>query len=245
MTTAIDLAETVDPNGHVTTLGPVAAPGPRRWLALAVMTLGAFMVLVDTTVVNVAIPSIRNNLDASFADTQWVVAGYQLAYAVLLVTGGRLGDIFGRRRLFTIGVVGFTVTSVLSGLAQSPLMLVASRLAQGLAAALLFPQGLSMVTAVFPARERAKAFGVFGAAAGIAIVLGPLLGELIIGNNTGGDAWRYIFLINVPVGAIALAGARRFVPEFASEGRPRSRPCRRRAAQRCSHRDRLSAARGS
>ena len=218
MTTAIDVAETVEPNGHVTTLDPVAAPDPRRWLALAVMTLGAFMVLVDTTVVNVAIPSIRNNLNASFADTQWVVAGYQLAYAVLLVTGGRLGDIFGRRRLFTIGVVGFTVTSVLSGLAQSPLMLVASRLAQGLAAALLFPQGLSMVTAVFPARERAKAFGVFGAAAGIAIVLGPLLGGLIIGNNTGGDAWRYIFLINVPVGAIALAGARRFVPESRAKG---------------------------
>jgi EmrB/QacA subfamily drug resistance transporter len=218
MTTAIALAEHVGPHGHATKRDPDATPDPRRWLALAVMTLGAFMVLVDTTVVNVAIPSIRNNLRASYADTQWVVAGYQLAYAVLLVSGGRLGDIFGRRRLFTIGVVGFTVTSVLSGLAQSPLMLVASRLAQGLTAALLFPQGLSMVTAVFPARERAKAFGVFGAAAGIAIVLGPLLGGLIIGNNTGGDAWRYIFLINVPVGVIALTGARRFVAESRANG---------------------------
>ncbi|MBV8193936.1 MAG: MFS transporter [Candidatus Dormibacteraeota bacterium] len=191
---------------------------PRRWIALAVMTLGAFMVLIDTTVVNVAIPSIRNNLAASYADTQWVVAGYQLAYAVLLVTGGRLGDIFGRRRLFLIGAIGFTITSVLSGLAQSPGMLVGSRIAQGLAAALLFPQGLSMITAVFPARERAKAFGIFGAAAGIAVVLGPLLGGLIIGDNTTGDAWRYIFLINVPVGLIALAGALRFVRETRSAG---------------------------
>src|SRR5579864_6480637 len=211
MTAALAVAERVERDAH-------PAPDPRRWLALAVMTVGAFMVLVDTTVVNVAIPSIRNNLNASYADTQWVVAGYQLAYAVLLVTGGRLGDIFGRRRLFSIGVVGFTATSVLSGLAQSPLMLVASRLAQGLTAALLFPQGLSMVTAVFPARERAKAFGVFGAAAGIAIVLGPLLGGLIIGNNTGGNAWRYIFLINIPVGVIALVGARRFVPESRAKG---------------------------
>ena len=191
---------------------------PRRWIALAVMTLGAFMVLVDTTVVNVAIPSIRNNLQASYADTQWVVAGYQLAYAVLLVTGGRLGDLFGRRRLFLLGVVGFTVTSVLSGLAQSPAMLIGSRLAQGLTAALLFPQGLSMITAIFPARERAKAFGVFGAAAGLAVVLGPLLGGLIIGDNTTGDAWRFIFLINIPVGAVALLAALRFVPESRTAG---------------------------
>lgn len=195
---------------------PGETADPRRWIALAVMTLGAFMVLVDTTVVNVAIPSIRNNLHASYTDTQWVVAGYQLAYAVLLVTGGRLGDIYGRRRLFLIGVVGFTATSVLSGVAQGPAMLIGSRLAQDLAAALLFPQGLSMVTAIFPARERAKAFGVFGAAAGLAVVLGPLLGGLIIGDNTGGDAWRFIFLINVPVGAAALLAALRFVPETRS-----------------------------
>ena len=96
---------------------------PRRWIALAVMTLGAFMVLVDTTIVNVAIPSIRSSLAATYADTQWVVAGYQLAYAIMLVTGGRLGDIFGRRRLFMIGVVGFTASSVLGGAAQSPGML--------------------------------------------------------------------------------------------------------------------------
>jgi len=193
-------------------------PDPRRWIALAVMTLGAFMVLVDTTIVNVAIPSIRNNLNATYADTQWVVAGYQLAYAILLVTGGRLGDIFGRRRLFMIGVVGFTVTSVLSGLAQTPTMLIASRLGQGLTAAMLFPQGLSMITAVFPAAERAKAFGVFAASAGIAIVFGPLAGGLIVGNAVGGGAWRFIFLVNVPIGLLALAAAARFVPETRATG---------------------------
>lgn len=188
-------------------------PDPRRWIALAVMTIGAFMVLVDTTIVNVAIPSIRNSLNATYADTQWVVAGYQLAYATLLVTGGRLGDIFGRRRLFMIGVVGFTVTSALSGLAQSPAMLIASRIAQGLTAALLFPQGLSMITAVFPKAERAKAFGIFAASAGIAVVFGPLVGGLIVGNAVSGDAWRFIFLVNVPIGLLALVAAMRFVPE--------------------------------
>jgi EmrB/QacA subfamily drug resistance transporter len=191
---------------------------PRRWLALAIMTLGAFMVLVDTTIVNVAIPSIRNGLGATYADTQWVVAGYQLAYAILLITGGRLGDIYGRRRLFMIGVVGFTATSVLSGLAQSPEMLIGSRVAQGLAAALLFPQGLSVVTAIFPPRDRGKAFGVFGAAAGIAIVLGPLLGGLIIGDHVGGDAWRFIFLVNLPIGLLALVAAARVVPETRAPG---------------------------
>src|SRR5437879_8395101 len=215
-TTAV--AEPIVAAPHRAPMRAQEQPDPRRWIALAVMMLGAFMVLVDTTVVNVAIPSIHSNLNASFADTQWVVAGYQLAYAVLLVTGGRLGDIFGRRRLFSIGVVGFTATSILSGVAQSPLMLVGARLAQGLTAALLFPQGLSMVTAVFPARERGKAFGIFGAAAGIAIVVGPLLGGLIIGDNTTGDAWRYIFLINIPVGVVALLGARRFVPESRATG---------------------------
>ncbi|MBV9100504.1 MAG: MFS transporter [Candidatus Dormibacteraeota bacterium] len=218
MTTAVAVSDTAAHTTARQAPRTVETFDPRRWLALAVMTLGAFMVLVDTTVVNVAIPSIRNSLHTSFADTQWVVAGYQLAYAVLLVTGGRLGDIFGRRRLFLISVVAFTVTSVLSGLAQSATMLVASRVAQGLAAALLFPQGLSMVTAAFPARERAKAFGIFGAAAGLAVVLGPLVGGLIIGDSTSGDAWRFIFLINIPVGIVALLGALRFVPETRAHG---------------------------
>jgi predicted MFS family arabinose efflux permease len=117
-----------------------------------------------------------------------------------------------------IGVVGFTATSVLSGLAQSPTMLIASRLAQGLTAALLFPQGLSMITAVFPSAERAKAFGIFAASAGIAIVFGPLAGGLIVGNALGGDAWRFIFLVNVPIGLLSLAASARFVPESRATG---------------------------
>jgi EmrB/QacA subfamily drug resistance transporter len=194
----------------------VAHPG--RWIALAVMTLGAFMVLVDTTIVNVAIPSIRSSLAATYADTQWVVAGYQLAYAIMLVTGGRLGDILGRRRLFMIGVVGFTATSVLGGAAQSPGMLIGSRIAQGLTGALMFPQGLSMIQAIFPEQERARAFGVFGAAAGLAIVLGPLLGGLIVGDQVGGESWRFVFLVNAPIGVVALLAAARFVPETRAPG---------------------------
>jgi len=206
---------------HAPAEADTEAGHPRRWAALAVLTLGAFMVLIDTTIVNVAIPSIRTGLGAGYADAQWVVAGYQLAYAILLVTGGRLGDLLGRRRLFGAGVALFTLTSVLSGLAQSPGMLIGSRIAQGLAAALLFPQGLSTIRAIFPDAERARAFGAFGAAAGLAIVLGPLVGGLLVGDGAGGDRWRLIFLVNVPIGALTMLAAARLVPDTRAPGRGR------------------------
>jgi EmrB/QacA subfamily drug resistance transporter len=165
------------------------------------------MVLLDTTIVNVGIPSIRNNLGTSFAEVQWVVAGYSLAYALLLITGGRLGDLYGRRRLFMVGMAGFTVASALCGLAQSPTMLVGSRVLQGVMAGFMFPQVLSVIQVNFPPQERAVALGSFGAMAGLATIMGPLVGGLIIGGDTAGSAWRFIFLVNVPIGAISLTAA--------------------------------------
>lgn len=180
---------------------------PRRWIALFVVLTAAFMVLLDISIVNVAIPSIQRNLGASFGQVQLVLAGYQLAYAVVLITGGRLGDIYGRKRLFMTGMAGFVLASALCGFAQSPDMLVISRVVQGLMAALMYPQVLSVVQVVFPPRERGAAFGVFGAVIGLATIAGPLLGGLLIGTAVDTSRWRLIFLVNLPIGIAALVAA--------------------------------------
>ncbi len=193
--------------------GGAAPPDPRRWLALGVVLTASFMVLLDISIVNVAIPSIQSNLHATFAQVQFVLAGYALAYAVFLITGGRLGDIYGRRRLFMIGMAGFTVASALCGLAQSPEMLVASRVLQGLMAALMYPQVLSVIQVSFPPRERGAAFGIFGSVIGVATITGPLLGGLIIRSDITGSSWRYVFLVNVPVGIGSLVAAYRLLHE--------------------------------
>jgi EmrB/QacA subfamily drug resistance transporter len=186
---------------------------PRRWVALAVVLTAAFMQLVDISIVNVAIPSIQRDLDASYSQVQWVLAGYQLAFAVTLITGGRLGDIFGRRRLFLLGMAGFTLASALCGLAQSPGMLIGSRVVQGLAGALMFPQVFSVIQVTFPPRERGTAFGMVGATIGLATIMGPLVGGLLIQGDLLGLDWRPIFLVNVPVGLTAMALAVRYLPE--------------------------------
>jgi EmrB/QacA subfamily drug resistance transporter len=180
---------------------------PRRWIALAVVLVAAFMQLVDISIVNVAIPSIQRDLDASYAQIQWVLAGYQLAFAVVLITGGRLGDIFGRKRTFMLGMAGFTLASALCGLAQSPGMLIASRVLQGVMGAIMFPQVLSIIQVSFPPRERAAAFGIFGATLGLATIAGPLVGGVLIQGNLLGLEWRPIFLVNVPIGVGALVAA--------------------------------------
>src|ERR671937_668645 len=177
---------------------------PRRWLALGVVLIAVFMQLMDISIVNVAIPSIQRDLDASYSQVQWVLAGYQLAFAVVLITGGRLGDIFGRKRLFLLGMTGFTLASALCGLAQNPEMLIGSRVVQGLAGAMMFPQVLSVIQVTFPPRERGTAFGVFGAVVGLATIAGPLVGGLLIQGNLLGLDWRPIFLVNVPIGVAAL-----------------------------------------
>jgi EmrB/QacA subfamily drug resistance transporter len=186
---------------------------PRRWIALAVVLIAAFMQLVDISIVNVAIPSIQRDLDATYAQIQWVLAGYQLAFAVTLITGGRLGDIFGRKRLFMLGMAGFTLASALCGLAQSPGMLIGSRVFQGLMGAVMFPQTLSVIQVTFPPRERGTAFGVFGATIGLATITGPLVGGLLINGDLFGLEWRPIFLVNVPIGVVALVAAARLLHE--------------------------------
>ncbi len=197
---------------------PVPAPqgdalDPRRWLALGAVMTALFMVLLDVSIVNVAVPAIRSNLSANNADIQFVVAGYGLAYAVMLITGGRLGDIFGRKKLFLIGMSGFVIASALCGLAQSAIMLDLSRVLQGTMAALMYPQVLSVIQVSFPPQERARVFGFVGAVIGIATITGPLAGGLIIRNDITGGSWRWIFLVNLPIGIGALIAATRLVTE--------------------------------
>ncbi|WP_055529767.1 MFS transporter [Streptomyces graminilatus] len=191
---------------------PVAADR-RRWFALAIVMTAAFMDLVDVTIVNVALPSIEREDGASFSQIQWITAGYALAFAAGLITGGRLGDIHGRKRLFLLGVGGFTLASALCGFAANPEMLVASRILQGGMAAMMVPQVLSIVHATFPAHERGKVFGLFGAVVGLGAVTGPLLGALLTEWDLFGLGWRPIFLINLPVGIAALILGRRFITE--------------------------------
>ncbi|MFE5871149.1 MFS transporter [Streptomyces roseifaciens] len=185
----------------------------RRWLALAVVMTASFMDLVDVTIVNIAMPSIRRDIDASFSVLQWLSEGYALAFAIGLITGGRLGDIYGRKKVFLLGMGGFTLASMLCGVVSDPQMLVAARVLQGLMGALMVPQVLSIIHVTFPAHERGKVFGMFGAVVGLGAVSGPLLGALLTQWNLFGLEWRPIFLINLPVGIAGLLLGRRFITE--------------------------------
>jgi EmrB/QacA subfamily drug resistance transporter len=196
---------------------PAETGHPRRWLALAVLMLAGFMDLLDTTIVNVALPAIRDELGAGYSAVQWVAAGYTLAFAVGLITGGRLGDMYGRKRMFLAGMAGFTLFSLLCGLAGSPEVLVGARVLQGLAAAVMIPQILSTMYATFPPAERASAGGLFGGIAGLATVVGPLASGLLVEHDLWGLGWRAIFLVNVPVGIAALIAAWVIVPETRSD----------------------------
>jgi EmrB/QacA subfamily drug resistance transporter len=197
---------------------------PRRWLTLIILLLAAFMNLLDVSIVNIAIPSIQRNLHASYADVQWALAGYTLAYALVLITGGRLGDTFGRKRLFLIGVTGFTIMSALCGAAQSPGMLITSRVVQGAMGAIMVPQVLAVIQVIFPPKERIKALAGFGVTAGLGTVSGPLLGGLLIQHNLLGLDWRPIFLINVPVGILAVAASAVLVRESRAPRPPKLDP---------------------
>jgi EmrB/QacA subfamily drug resistance transporter len=186
---------------------PTAVAATRKWLTLAVVLLGTFMVLLDVGIVNVATPTIQRTLGASDAQIQLIVASYQLGYAVFLITGGRLGDLFGRKRLFVVGLVAFVLTSALCGLAPNALSLIVARALQGLAAALMYPQVASIIQVTFAPAERARAFGLFGATIGLGTITGPLLGGLLVAANIAGTSWRPIFLVNVPIGLLAMLAA--------------------------------------
>ena len=209
-------------------LAPAAVSGdnldPRRWLTLFILLLAGFMNLLDVSIVNIAVPSIQRDLHASYADVQWALAGYTLAYALVLITGGRLGDTFGRKRMFLIGVTGFTIMSALCGAAQSPGTLIACRVVQGAMGAIMVPQILSVIQVIFPPAERIKALAGFGITAGLGTVSGPLLGGLLIQHNLFGLDWRPIFLINVPVGVIAIVASSILVRESKAPRPPKLDP---------------------
>jgi EmrB/QacA subfamily drug resistance transporter len=180
------------------------------WLVLLVMCTGFFMILLDTTIVNIAIPSIITGLHASLDQILWVLNAYILTYAVLLITAGRLGDMVGPRILFVAGMAVFTLASALCGLAQDTNQLIAARVVQGVGAAFLTPQTLSILTAIFPPERRGAAFGLWGAVAGVAAIAGPTLGGFIV--STWG--WRWIFYVNLPVGILAIVATFLLVPDL-------------------------------
>jgi EmrB/QacA subfamily drug resistance transporter len=186
------------------------ADAKNPWLVLVFLSLGFFMILLDTTIVNIAIPSMISALHSSLDQILWVLNAYLLVYAVLLITCGRLGDLVGPRRLFIIGLIIFTAASALCGLAQDGTQLIGARILQGVGGALLTPQTLSIITMIFPPERRGAAFGIWGAVAGVAAITGPTLGGFLV---TYVD-WRWIFYVNVPVGLVALAGALFIVPDL-------------------------------
>jgi EmrB/QacA subfamily drug resistance transporter len=186
---------------------------PRRWLAAIVMITGALMDLIDVTIVNVALPSIRRDLNASATQLEWVVSGYMLAFGAALIIAGNLGDLLGRKRVFLFGVGLFGLASLAAGLSPGGAELIAARVVQGAAAAAMAPQVLATFRTIFMGAERGKAFGVYGAMLGFASAIGLVLGGALTEANVFGWGWRTVFYVNVPVAAAALIAGARFVPE--------------------------------
>ena len=193
------------------TEGP--ALDPRRWRALAVAVTALFMTLLDLSIVNVALPSIRSGIGASVSQVQWVVSGYALAFGMVPIIGGRLGDDRGRRRMLLTGIVGFVVTSAVVGLAPTAEVLVVGRLLQGLSGGLINPQVAGLIQQLFGREERGRAFGLLGGAVGLATATGPVLGGAVIGLGGPDLGWRLTFLINIPVGVTSFVLCRRWIPQ--------------------------------
>ncbi|WNI17843.1 MFS transporter [Actinacidiphila sp. ITFR-21] len=200
------------------------APYEKRWLMLPVLLAAMFMAQFDLYVVNVAAPSLEHDIHAGQAALELIVAGYGFTFASGLITGGRLGDLFGSRRMFLYGTLAFAIASLLCGLAQNPTELVVARLLQGLTGAAMVPQVLAMITAVFPPTERARALGWFGVVIGVGAVAGQVLGGVLLQVNVLGLGWRVIFLVNVPIALVAVVFALRLLPHRASAVRPRLDP---------------------
>lgn len=199
---------------------PAYEPHPRRWRILGVSLVVGFMSLLDVSIVNVAIPSMREGLHTSAGTVQWVVSGYALAFGLTLVAGGRLGDAYGRRRMMLIGLAGFTAASAAVGFAPNAALVVVARLLQGAFAGLLTPQNSGLIQQLFRGRERAKAFGLFGFTVSTASAAGPVLGGVIIALAGEDDGWRWLFWINVPIGLVAALAVLRMVPKRRPDPEP-------------------------
>jgi len=195
---------------------PPYEPDPRRWKALSVTLVVGFMTLLDVSIVSVALPSMQDALGTTASGVQWVVSGYALTFGLVLVPAGRLGDAFGRRRIFLVALVVFVLSSAAAGAAPSVLMLVVARLVQGVAAGFLAPQNSALIQQLFRGPERGKAFGLFGATVGVSTAIGPVVGGLLIGLFGEDLGWRAIFFVNVPIGVVAFVLATRLLPK----GRP-------------------------
>ncbi|MFM0360622.1 MFS transporter [Paraburkholderia sediminicola] len=206
-------ASTVAAGAAATSAGKATSGFERQGLALAVLFVGAFLAPLDYFIVNLALPSIHTGLNATDAQLQLVVSAYASAYAVLLITGGRLGDLFGRRRMFMTGMAAFVVASALCGFATSGHMLVISRIVQGIAAAVMAPQVLATIRAVVPLHRQTKVMSLYGFVFGLSSIVGQLGGGALITYHPFGLDWRIIFLINIPIGIVAFIGTWKFVPE--------------------------------
>jgi EmrB/QacA subfamily drug resistance transporter len=192
---------------------PTATTVPRRaWIALVVLLLGMFMSLLDTTIVNVALPTIRTSLNADEATLSWIISGYALAFGIVLIPVGRFGDRFGHKWVFFAGLALFTASSLACGLVQDSTSLIVARVFQGLGGGIFFPPVTALVQLMFPPKLRGQAFAVIGAVIGVSTALGPLVGGLLIQWFGTGDGWRYIFFVNIPIGVITLIAAAIILP---------------------------------
>jgi EmrB/QacA subfamily drug resistance transporter len=182
---------------------PIFSEERRKWWTLAAVSFGLFMIMLDNTVVNVALPAIQEDLGTGLSELQWIVTGYALTFAALMLIGGKLADAYGRRLIFVIGILIFTAASLWCGLADSGNMLIAARVVQGAGAALMNPATLSIIAATFPPKERGMAIGIWAGTAALALAIGPLVGGLL----TEHLSWHWIFFVNVPVGMVAIAAS--------------------------------------
>src|SRR5215217_1939869 len=214
------MAQSVSMNGRSPGATATAAVPQERnpWLVLLVLCTAVFMLLLDTTVVNVAQVKIKESLGATLTEIQWVLDSYILSFAVLLLSFGRLGDIFGRKRLFILGMAVFTAASALCGASawigeqigvSGVGVLIAARVLQGIGGAFMMPQSLSLLTVAFPPEKRGTAMGAWGSVVALGAIVGPVIGGLVVTNY----AWEWIFLLNVPVGIVAIVATLRIVPE--------------------------------
>ncbi len=197
--------------------GPIWAPPEgvtekRAWASLAVLMIGLFMALLDTTIVNVALPTIRSSINADESTLAWIISGYALAYGLALIPAGRVGDRIGHKWVFFVGLLIFTAASLFAGVAQDSTQLIVARVIQGLGGGIFFPPVTAFIQLLFPPMKRGKAFAILGAVLGVSSALGPVVGGLIIqafGESTG---WRYIFFVNLPIGVAGLIAAAIVLP---------------------------------